>query len=76
MLGQWSRTAWNDIAPESIIRRFKQCCASNDIRGTEVVFCRRKTIWSTLLPVMKVLTVSRYFSGVFGICYNNDTLKF
>jgi hypothetical protein len=40
-------------------------------------FCRRKTIWSTVLPVMKVLlTVSRYLSGVFGICYNNDTLKF
>jgi hypothetical protein len=41
-LGQWSRTAWNDIAPESIIRRFKKCCVSNDICGTEVVFLQEE----------------------------------
>jgi hypothetical protein len=71
------RTAWNDISPESIIRRFKKWCVSNDIAGTEVVFCRRKTIKTTLLPVMKMLfIVSGYLTGVSGICYNIDTPKF
>jgi hypothetical protein len=35
MLGQWIKTAWDDISPESIVMGFKTCCVSNDINGTE-----------------------------------------
>jgi hypothetical protein len=35
LLGQWIKTAWDDISPESIVRGFKKCCVSNDMNGTE-----------------------------------------
>jgi hypothetical protein len=35
LLGQWIKTAWNDISPESIGKGFKKCCVSNDMNGTE-----------------------------------------
>jgi hypothetical protein len=28
LLGQWIKTAWDDILPESIIKGFKKCCVS------------------------------------------------
>jgi hypothetical protein len=33
--GQWIKTAWDDISPESIIKGFKKRCLSNDMNGTE-----------------------------------------
>jgi hypothetical protein len=35
LLGQWNKTAWDDISPESILKGFKKCCVSNDMNGTE-----------------------------------------
>jgi hypothetical protein len=35
LLGQWIKTAWDDISPESIVMGFKKCCVSNDMNGTE-----------------------------------------
>jgi hypothetical protein len=35
LLGQWIKTAWDDISPESIVRGFKKCCVSNDVNGIE-----------------------------------------
>jgi hypothetical protein len=35
VLGQWIKTAWDDISPESIVKGFKKCCVSNDTNGTE-----------------------------------------
>jgi hypothetical protein len=42
LLGQWIKTAWDDISPESIVKWFKKCCVSNDMNGTEDDACRRK----------------------------------
>jgi hypothetical protein len=35
LLGQWIKTAWDNISPESIIKGFEKCCVSNDMNGTE-----------------------------------------
>jgi hypothetical protein len=35
LLGQWIKTAWDDILPESIVKGLKKCCVSNDMNGTE-----------------------------------------
>jgi hypothetical protein len=35
LFGQWIKTVWDDISPESIIKWFKKCCVSNDMNGTE-----------------------------------------
>jgi hypothetical protein len=34
LLGQWTKTAWNDISPESIIKGLKSA-VSNNMNGTE-----------------------------------------
>jgi hypothetical protein len=34
-LGQWIKSAWDDISPESIVKGFKKCCVSNDMNATE-----------------------------------------
>jgi hypothetical protein len=57
--GQWIKTAWDDILPESIIKGFKKCCVSNDTNQTQDNACARKTVNKTLLLVIKVLTVIR-----------------
>jgi hypothetical protein len=35
LLGQWIKTVWDDISPESIVMGLKKCCVSNDMNGTE-----------------------------------------
>jgi hypothetical protein len=35
LFGQWIKTAWDDISPESIVKGFKKCYMSNDMNGTE-----------------------------------------
>jgi hypothetical protein len=34
LLGQWIKTALDDISPESIVKGFKKCCVSNDVNRT------------------------------------------
>jgi hypothetical protein len=31
LLGQWIKTAWDEISQESIVRGFKKCCVSNNM---------------------------------------------
>jgi hypothetical protein len=42
VLGQWIKTARNDISPEVIVRGFKKCCVSNDMNGTDDDVLQRK----------------------------------
>jgi hypothetical protein len=34
-LGQWIKTAWDDMSPEPIVKGFKKCCMSNNMNGTD-----------------------------------------
>jgi hypothetical protein len=75
LLGQWIKTAWDDISPESIVKGFKKCCVSNYMNGTEkMMSCGRKTMKKTLLLVMKVLTMISKLSSVFVTFYYNKNL--
>jgi hypothetical protein len=58
LLGQWIKTAWDDISPESIVKGFRRCCVSNDMNGTEDdVLWEEDHEEKTLVLVMKVLKV-------------------
>jgi hypothetical protein len=35
LLGQWIKTAWDDISPQFIVKGFKKCRVQNNMTGTE-----------------------------------------
>jgi hypothetical protein len=41
--GQWSKTAWSDISPDSIIRMSEKCYTSDNINETEDYLVRGRT---------------------------------
>jgi hypothetical protein len=42
LIGQWIKTALNDILPESITGVFRKCCVSNSVNGTKIMSCGQK----------------------------------
>jgi hypothetical protein len=57
LIGQWIKTAWNDISLKSFSRVFKKCCMSHDMNGTKGMSCGTKNMKNSV-PVLKVLVMT------------------